>query len=90
MKRSPFILIASGVNLFFIFFLIYKNSRLVELSFQKQQQEKTKALLLKEQERLQRTLCALQNGAAVHQFAKNELHMQKIVAKQIKSLPAAS
>ena len=90
MKRSPFILIVVGVNLFFVFFLIYKNSRIVELSFQKQQQEKVKITLLKEKDRLQQQLCVVQNRTAIQQFAKNELKMEKISAKQIKTLPASS
>jgi cell division protein FtsL len=87
MKRSPFILIVIGVNLFFVFFLVYKNSRIVQLSFQKQQHEKTKTALLKERDRLQQQLCVVQNRTAIKQFAKDELKMEKITSRQIKSLP---
>lgn len=87
MKRSPFILIVISINLFFVFFLVYKNSRIVELSFLKQNYEKTKAALLKEKDRLQQQLCVIQNRASIQQFAKNELTMEKINIKQIKSLP---
>lgn len=90
MKRPPFILAAIGVNLFLIFFLIYKNSRIVALTFHKQQQERTKIALLKEHERLQQKLCVVQNKAAIKQFAENELTMEKINAQHIKSLPKAS
>lgn len=90
MKRSSFILTALGVNLFLVFFLIYKNSRIVALTFQKQQQERTKLALLKEQERLQQKLCVVQNKAAIKQFAQNELKMEKVSAQSIKSLPKAS
>jgi cell division protein FtsL len=87
MRKSPFILVVIGVNLFFVFFLVYKNSHIVELSFQKQQLEKNKALLLKEKDRLQQQLCVVQNKKTIKKFAKKELAMKKINPKQIKSLP---
>lgn len=87
MKRSPLILVVIGVNLFFVFFLVYKNSRIVEYSYQKQQYEKNKAALLKEKDRLQQQLCVVQNRSAVKQYAKKELNMEKMSPQQIKSLP---
>lgn len=87
MKRSPFILVFIGVNLFFVSFLVYKNSRIVELSFQKQQHEKNKTALLKEKDRLQQQLCVVQNRSAIKQYAKKELKMEKMSPQQIRSLP---
>lgn len=86
MNQSPFILVAISVNLFIVFFLVYKNSKIVELTFQKQHYEKTKALLLKERDRLQQQICIACNKSTIKQFAKNELNMKKINNKQVKSL----
>ncbi len=90
MKRSPFILIVMSVQVLLIFFLIYKNSRIVELSFQKQQQEKVKNALLKEKERLQQKLCMAQDKTAIKHYAQHELKMEKINPKAIKSLSIES
>lgn len=86
MKRSPFILVVISAQLVLIFFLIYKNSRIVELSFQKQQQEKIKHALLKERERLQQKLCMAQDKTAIRHYAQRALTMEKINPKAIKSL----
>lgn len=87
MNRFPFIITVISTNLFFVFFLIYKNSRIVELSFQKQHYEKKKEILLKEKDRLQQQLCIIQNKTTIQHFVKNELNMEKITTKQLTSLP---
>ncbi len=86
MKQSPFMLFVIGINIFIVFFLVYKNSRIVELSFQKQNHEKARAMLLKEKDRLQQQLCVAQSKSMVKHFAKNELKMEKIKAHNIKSV----
>ena len=90
MKKSPFMLIVFGVNIFILFFLVYKNNHIVELSFQKQNYEKTKALLLKEKNRLLQQLCIAQSKSSIKNFAKNELTMEKIKPKNIKTIPIPS
>lgn len=85
MKQTSFMLLVVSVNIFIVFFLVYKNSRIVELSFQKQNYEKTKATLLKEKDKLQQHICHAQSKAMVKHFAKNELKMEKIKAHNIKT-----
>lgn len=90
MKQSPFTIIIISVNIFIVFFLVYKNSQIVELSFQKQNYEKTKALFLKEKDRLQQQLCLSQSKSSIKHFAKNELTMEKIKPKHIKMITSST
>lgn len=86
MKQSPFLVAVIGVNIFIVFFLVYKNSRITELSFQKQNHEKTRSLLFKEKERLQQQLCLAHSKSLVKNYAKKELAMEKIKAHAIKTV----
>ena len=91
MKKIPnFLACFIGINLFFIFFLVYKNSVMIKLSFQKQAYEKQISMLLKNKDSLQAQLYVLQNRDAVQEFVTRELHMEKINRKQIKPLPAST
>ena len=87
MKNSIFYALVGATNLFFIFFLVYKNSVMIQLSFQKQTVEKEKKILVSEREHLKAYLCALQNRTAIQDYAHTNLHMQKIDRKQMKVLP---
>ena len=91
MKKIPnFLACFIGINLFFIFFLVYKNSVMIQLSFQKQTAEKEKKMLLSEKEHVRAYLCALQSRTTIQEYAHNNLHMQKIERKQMKMLPVQS
>lgn len=90
MKKAYFITLFLSTNLFFIFFLVYKKSVMIELSFQKQTYEKQKVALIKQKENIQAKLCSLQNRVALQDYAQHELHMQKLDRKQVKILPMKS
>jgi len=90
MKKAYFITLFLGTNLFFIFFLVYKNSVMIQLSFQKQTYEKQKIALMKNKEHLRAQLCYMQNRAHIQEYAQGELHMQKMNRNQIKILPSQS
>ncbi len=90
MKKAYFITLFLGTNLFFIFFLVYKNSVMIQLSFQKQTYEKQKVALIKNKEHIRAQLCLLQNRAHIQEYAQGELKMQKLDRKQIKILPMQS
>ncbi len=90
MKNSTFYTLVASINLFFIFFLVYKNSVMIQLSFQKQTAEKEKKMLLSEKEHVRAYLCALQSRTTIQEYAHNNLHMQKIERKQMKMLPVQS
>ena len=75
-----------SVNVFLIFFLIYKNSHIIQLTFQKQEHEKNKIILLKEKKRLELLLHDVQKNSVVHNVASKEFEMQKIKPSQIKHL----
>lgn len=79
-------LIFITTNLFFMFFLIYKNSRIIELTYKKQKNEKKRDSLLKNRDLLKRELCMIQNHASIKEYAINELKMQKVHLKDIRTL----
>ena len=87
MKKLAFALIFIGTNLFFIFFHVYKNSKLTEFSFNKQRYEKERTKLQNKKELLTQQLQYLQNRSTIKQFAQNELGMEKIKLSTIKTIP---
>jgi hypothetical protein len=72
-------------QLFFIFFQIYKQTRLITLSYQKQKHEKFKFDLLEKKQHLKQLLHATHNYTAIKEFALKHT-MQKIQLSQIKTL----
>lgn len=88
MKKESFIFLFIAVNLFFIFFQIYKNSKIIKVSFEKQRNEKLKEELINHKITLSQQLCALQNKAEIKQYAVDTLQMEKIKLHNLKKLPA--
>jgi hypothetical protein len=80
-------LLFSLTNIVFVVLIIYKNSRVVELSYQYQRLEKERALLAKEEQQLQQELCLIKSRVQVKKFAHNDLNMKQLTLKDIKRLP---
>lgn len=76
-----------GLHILFIFLQIHKQSTLIELSYQKQKQEKLKQELINKKNELKRTLCLLQDPETVRAYAQ-VAGMKKISLSQIKRLPS--
>lgn len=89
MNQKAFSVIFVLVNLFFIFFLVFKNSRIVELTFSKQKREKEKIALIKHKEQIEQKLLLAQSRGAIKEYANNYLGMDRIKLKDIKQLPQA-
>jgi len=86
MKRSLFISTFIGVHLFFAFFQVHKHSNLIKLSYQKQKHELTRENLIQKKRDLTQQLYALQDRAAIKEFAQQELKMEKVSINQVKKL----
>ncbi len=86
MNQKAFSFMFVTINLFFIFFLIFKNSRIIELTFAKQKREKEKNALAQQKEILQQKLFIAQSRSSIKEYASKELKMEKITLKDIKHL----
>jgi AAA15 family ATPase/GTPase len=84
MHTRTFITLFIMLHIGFIFLQIYKQSYLVELSYQKQKNEKIKEGLQEKKYALIQQLYVLQDRESVKAYAQNSLHMQPISLKQIR------
>lgn len=85
MKKNIFIIVFIGTQIFFIFFYIHTQSRIIKLSYDKQKNEKTKNNLIQRKQELKQMLCATHNYGVVKQFAL-EKNMKQITLSQIKKI----
>lgn len=86
MKKPYLLIIFVLINIFFIFFHIYKESKIVQLSYQNQKYKKQKAKLVEQKTKLQQELQKLQDLKAIKTFATDNLKMQKLNVNQVKKL----
>ena len=86
MKKNLFIALFFGVNVFFVFFHIHKQSRIITLSYQKQKNEKSRDELIEQKKELQQQLYALRNHALVNNYAHTTLKMEKVRLSAVKTL----
>jgi cell division protein FtsL len=86
MHKKTFIILFIAIHIGFIFLQIHKQSYLVELSYQKQKNEKIKQELVEKRNNLQQQWYVLQNRATIKNYAQEKLGMKKISLHQIKQL----
>lgn len=86
MKRSYFIALFVLVHTLFIAIQIDKQSRLVQLSYEKQRHEKEKNTLSSKKQELTNSLYALKNPSQVKQYATTELTMKPLELKKVKRI----
>ena len=86
MKKRNFLGLFIFVHIGFIFMQIYKQSYLVQLTYEKQHHEKIKHELLEKKNYLTQQWYIMQNRSAIKEFAQQELGMKKVALKQIKKL----
>jgi len=87
MKKAPFIIIFVSAHIAFVFVQIHQYSQTIKVSYQKQKNEKLKNSLEQKKQSLNNQLIALQNRAAVKQYAVNTLQMSPVNLNQIKKVP---
>jgi cell division protein FtsB len=76
-----------AIQLFMLFAYINQQSRLVNISYQKQEKEKELALLTKTKQELLHQLHLLaSNKSAIKEYATSVLGMQKVAINQIRKL----
>jgi hypothetical protein len=86
MKKKKILGVFIGVHIAFIFLQIYKQSYLVQLTYEKQHHEKVKQELLEKKNHLTQQWYILQNRSAIKEYAQQELGMKKVALKQIKKI----
>lgn len=87
MRASTLVLFVS-VNLFFVVALIYKNSLVVDMTYEKQRKEKEFAAITSSKRALEQRLYALHSKKEIKKFAQKELNMRPLKLKDIKTLAA--
>ncbi len=86
MKRSTFISLFIGTQLFLVTLQVYKHSKHAQLLYDKQKHELHKANLLAKRQQLTQELYACKDRTAIKEFATKELHMEPVRLSQIKKL----
>ena len=86
MHKRTFISLFIIIHLGFIFLQIHKQSYLVELTYQKQKNEKIKQELIDQKNSLTQNWHLMQNRATIKKYAHENLSMKKIAFNQIKNL----
>lgn len=86
MRYSKIVIFAS-IQVFMVFAYINQQSRLIKISYQKQEREKELALLTKAKQELLHQLHVLaSNKSAIKEYATEQLKMKKVAIHQIKKL----
>ena len=86
MKRAAFLVVFIIAQICFIVLLIYKQSKIIEISYQKQRNEKTKDRLFQKKSDLIQKLYEIKNHSKIKQYAAEELKMKKVGLSQIKKI----
>lgn len=84
--KITFPLILISTNIVFIFFIIFKQSWLTQLSFEKQKLEKELNELKQKNDELNQELYMQQDPSAIKDFASKQLNLSKIKIAQVKKL----
>ncbi len=87
MQRSFFIAIFVGIHIAFVLLLIAKQSRFIELSYEKQRQEQLLRDLSHRKNELQQQLYQQTNPTTIAKRATSELAMKPLRLKQIRQVP---
>lgn len=81
MKKNKFIFLFLGIQLFLVFFYIFKESQIIKLSYEKQKYEKEKQDLLEHKKQCLHTLHILKNKNHIKEYAlKNNMESLKLKA----------
>lgn len=70
MKKNAFIFFFCAVQLFLVFFYIFKESQIIKLSYEKQKYEHLKKELLERKKNLIHELHMLKNKQAIKEYAE--------------------
>jgi cell division protein FtsL len=84
--KIGFPLILISTNLVFVFFIIFKQSWMTQLSYEKQRLEKELSNLKQNKDELDQELYSLQDPDNVKEYASKKLKMSKIKIGQVKKL----
>ncbi len=87
MSNRSFITFFITIHVVFIFLQIHKQSYVIELSYQKQKNEKLKQELTDKKNGLTQELHMVQNRSNIKKYAESSLGMKKISLSQIKKMP---
>lgn len=85
-RKNLFFVVFIIVNIVFIFLQIHKQSRFVNLAYEKQRLEKEKDQLIQKKNNLTQEFYQLKNPTSIKDFAKNKLDMKTIKLTQIKKI----
>lgn len=83
MKRNQLLIIIVAIQLFFVFFYIFKESQIIKLSYQKQKLEQQKKELIEEKKRSLHILHLLKNKSALKEAAQQK-GMEKLKLRAIR------
>jgi Tfp pilus assembly protein PilO len=86
MKRSIFITIFISIHILFVGLQIHKHGLFVQLSYQKQKQEKLKDELLQRKQELAHQLHAAKAPTLIKQYVVQKNGMERVKLAQIKRL----
>lgn len=84
MHKRLFLVTFIAAQLFFIFFHIHKQSRVIRLSYDKQKYEKLKSELLEQKQQLEQTLHIAQSRSTIKQYAQTTLALKPMRIDQVK------
>lgn len=84
MKKKFFLVTFIAVQLFFIFFHIYKQSTVIRLSYDKQKYEKLASELLQQKQELQQSLHIAHARSTIKKYAQTKLAFKPIQLSQVK------
>ena len=90
MKQATFFKIAVATNICFLFLIVQKSSKSIQLSYDKQKLLNEKESLTHRQAELTHQLYACKSLSNVKQFAQKELCMKPCSIKQVKPLTLTS
>ncbi len=85
-KGTLFFILFLTTHIFFVFFYIHKESRIIKLSYQKQKHEKLIKDLEQQKQDLTQNFLTMQNHLEIKEFAQKKLGMQKINLNKCKML----
>jgi hypothetical protein len=90
MKQATFFKIAIATNICFLFLIVQKSSKSIQLSYDRQKILNEKEALTHRQTELTHQLYASKSLSKIKQFALNNLGMKPCTIKQVKPLELAA
>ena len=85
-KDLTFLFVFVTVQISLITLQIYKQNKIIELSYQKQKNEKSRDNLFQKKNELLQKLYELQNRKSIKRFSEDKLKMKKVGIKQVKKI----